>query len=120
MTLTEFLAARLDEDEAAAQSAGNVSNNTAGVGPPGPPGPFGGGGGAAPSATAAGGARMLREVAAKRRILELHDRAHECSVYSHGDVDSGAWVDDGETCSTLRVAAAVWSGHPDYDETWAP
>jgi Family of unknown function (DUF6221) len=65
-------------------------------------------------------ARVLREVAAGRAILELHDGAHECPVYDHnGDIDNCGWVDDGD-CPTKRHLAAVYSDHPDYDPGWAP
>lgn len=79
-------------------------------------------------------ARALREVAAKRVILELHDRVHDCPVVipvpdpsvfdgTLGYV-STEYIEEGEPdvypCTTLRQLAAVWSDHPDYRQEWAP
>lgn len=65
--------------------------------------------------------RALRESRAMRRIVALHDGAHECSCYDHtGDVNNCAWVLDGDDCSTLRDLAEVWSDHPDYRQEWRP
>jgi hypothetical protein len=60
-------------------------------------------------------ARVLREVAAKRRILTEHDtrgwqvgdRVHDCQWES--------WP-----CATLRLLALPYSGHPDYRGEWGP
>lgn len=81
-------------------------------------------------------ARALAEVAAKRMIAELHDRAHDCPVIvpvSNPGAFPGAlgYVStehiDGEDpdphvtpCTTLRALAAVYGGHPDYREEWRP
>jgi hypothetical protein len=59
-------------------------------------------------------ARVLRECEAKRRIIELHPS------------DGHALVPDCETCTfehgwpcaTLRALAAVYSDHPDYRQEW--
>jgi len=65
-------------------------------------------------------AQVDREVAAGRAILELHAGAHECPAYDHnGDIDNCAWWPEGD-CTTLRLRAAVHSGHPDYDPEWKP
>lgn len=55
--------------------------------------------------------RMLREVEAKRRILDLHQR--------------GAFPDCRECgndypCVTVRLLALMYADHPDYDEEWRP
>lgn len=56
-------------------------------------------------------ARVLREVAAKRRLLA------EASAYSpeleHGD--NGEWAFD----LAVRALASVWSDHPDYRPEWS-
>jgi hypothetical protein len=66
-------------------------------------------------------ARVLREVEAKRRIVDLHAGPHECSTYDHrGDVDACTWVIEPEECSTLRLLASVYDQHPDYREEWRP
>ncbi len=57
--------------------------------------------------------RVLREVAAKRAIIEDHDDQHECA--------SGRPYDFPYTgCNVLRFMAAVHSDHPDYRTEWAP
>lgn len=57
-------------------------------------------------------ARVLRQVAAMRKILELHEGSHECSVYgdtfesprTDGEIDTCRWVSD-EPCSTTLLLA---------------
>ena len=76
-------------------------------------------------------ARVLREAAAKRAILALHNRTHECSVSSlEHHPEKGEWLyisteyvdEDGPEwpCTTLRHLAAIWSDHPDYRAEWLP
>ena len=66
-------------------------------------------------------ARVLREVAAKRAILDLHGRSHECSTYDRDrEVDHCTWCLHAEECSTLRSLAAIYGNHPDYRQEWAP
>jgi len=71
--------------------------------------------------------RVLREVEAKRRILKLHAREHHCPIsiptetperFPEGEYISTEYVDDSEACTTVRALAAVYAGHPDYDEAW--
>jgi hypothetical protein len=62
--------------------------------------------------------RILAECEAKRRIVELHDRSHECSVYDHhGEIDNCSWEPGGD-CSTLRLLAFPYSDHPDFQPGW--
>lgn len=64
-------------------------------------------------------ARVLAEVEAKRRIVELHAHDHECSTFNHnGDIDSCTWVTG--DCSTLHLLAQVYDQHPDYQPEWKP
>lgn len=151
MGIAEFIAARLDEDEAAAKAA--------------TPGPWeaethvddyepvgvehlvsspaeahvvaGTGLGGQQAQTDArhiarhDPARVLREVAAKRRILASHGPG------STIDESDGKWRDDPENwdppemlctghewvawpCTEVRAIADVWSGHPDYRAEWKP
>lgn len=68
-------------------------------------------------------ARVLAEVEAKRRIIELHSvsEGHECSTRDrHGDIDHCTWVMDSEACTTLRLLALQYAAHPDYREEWRP
>jgi hypothetical protein len=54
-------------------------------------------------------ARVLAEVEAKRRLLDLHDGWHSC----------GVWECDGD-CPTVRLLALPYAGRDGYDETWRP
>lgn len=66
-------------------------------------------------------ARVLADVAAKRRIIELHTGGHECSTYDHnGEIDNCTWCIDSWDCSTLRLLALPHADHPDYRSEWAP
>lgn len=65
-------------------------------------------------------ARVTAELAAKRAIVYLHGRGHDCSGYDHnGEVDAYQYVPDGD-CSTLRHLAAVYADRPGYQPEWAP
>jgi hypothetical protein len=72
-------------------------------------------------------ARVLREVEAKRRILELHKAVH------YRQYDPPAWIclecssrDDDHyhvtdaPCETVRLLALPYSDHPGYKEAWKP
>jgi len=64
--------------------------------------------------------RALAEIAAKRAILKLHARAHECSVIDEqGDIDPCYWVMETESCSTVALLAQPYRDRPDFDERWA-
>ena len=91
LTLVEFLTARLDEDESYARHDETPHSG--------------------PGSTA----RVLREVEAKRRIVDV---AAECA--------DGMWH-TGYTCGAengyadiLDHLAAVYADHPDYREEWRP
>jgi hypothetical protein len=64
-------------------------------------------------------ARVLREVAAHRLVLELHDG---CGT-GVGRCDDGGHSRgmDGEQpgCTDQAALASIWSDHPDYDQAWA-
>ena len=118
MTLTEFLAARLDEDEAAAKAVvgnpifdgtGIVIMRNASTGDRSV---------TIPSHVATyiarhDPARVLREVGAGRKILEhwQYLKRHDAP----GNPDPDHFED-----YAVRPLAAVWSDHPDYDEAWKP
>jgi hypothetical protein len=61
-------------------------------------------------------ARVLREVEAKRRIVDLHVAAH-AQFADYGTPRDGAQdaLDD-----VLRLLALPYSDHPDYRAEWAP
>lgn len=90
-------------------------------------------------------ARVLREVEAKRQIVDLHPyttqraASSETSLRSaYGpnwekrlknldtpycetcDVDDGVIASDGTPCETLRLLALPYADHPDYREKWRP
>jgi hypothetical protein len=82
---------------------------------------------------------VSRLVDAGRKLLALHEVHSEpgrwgdgprrgqptgktsywCETCDH-DRDYGHIGGPDEGCETLRVAVAVWSDHPDYDEAWRP
>ena len=119
VTLAGFLAARLDEDEAAAKAQaqrGTVVMYTDGE----------------PTQAEAeyfatiSPARVLREVEAKRRILSEHTMEPglfppSCSRCY--ETNTAAYPEEWEPllwpCPTVRDLAAVYSDHPGYDPDWA-
>jgi hypothetical protein len=119
MTLTEFLTARLDEDEDFANGAGDFR-----------------------------GPRLLAEVAAKRAIVAEHEvmpwrlsgtgyvQDHDGRRWAqhyyggccgrctaHGEYGGNVAefdTDEPDYCDTMRHLGAVYADHPDYDEEWKP
>ena len=76
-------------------------------------------------------ARVLRDVAARRRLLALHEPSRNVGRDSDPDdpatyVDCCGWcqstvVKPGDwPCETLRLLASVYADHPDYREDWRP
>lgn len=126
-TLTEFLAARLDEDEAAAREASQAIGS----------GEWGHGQRQVRSVTLTlvaetaadrhiarhDPARVLREVAAKRRVLERHSPVDMLgALYCDGcptDEDGyhGYKLSD---CPELQNLAFIWNEHEDWDPRWCP
>ena len=99
MTITEFLEARVAEDE---KNAGTYVE----VLPEGDMAPL--------------FRRVLAECAAKRAIIGLHgaDPANDKPVC----LSCGDWWDGSPEpfpCPTLKALAAVYSSHEDYDSGWA-
>ena len=154
MDITEFLKARLDEDEAAAAAASDgpwvpwrgrpglgLRHLEYGVMLPGQ-----GAGSLAAIAAASRAdaehiarhdpARVLREVEAKRAILAEHrslggmfPNCSACARWAPGSYHGveEEWEeppDDmsrvGFSCRTVRLLAAAWSDHADYDSSWKP
>jgi hypothetical protein len=64
-------------------------------------------------------ARVLAECEAKRRIVEEHPDyggyGESCARCAESSIDLAPWP-----CPTLRALASVWSDHPDYREEWRP
>jgi Family of unknown function (DUF6221) len=123
VTLTEFLLARIAEDEAAAQYAlahairgedfdhqwkwihlyrlkdrqrGWSSGHHDGAPSP---------------------ARVLAECEAKRRIVRLHDELLEENLAKG---DASAWGADLMHMDVLRLLAMPYADHPDYQQGWRP
>jgi hypothetical protein len=74
-------------------------------------------------------ARVLREVEAKRRIIErerwhphggLECGGHPGSYLPHGDYGPGYCGRMDEENPTLRDLAIIYADHPDYREEWRP
>jgi hypothetical protein len=119
--ITEFIGARLDEDEAAANE----------VHRPGDCGCVDRDGSFSPDPAWCGcgyPARVLREVAAKRAIVVEHSETTTYIGPHKGEPSCtccGAAADDPYLvipwpCTTLRQLANVWSDHPDYRAEWKP
>ncbi len=129
MDLAEFVAARLDEDEAICLATGGAHEREWDAAPPDGmhEGRVEDGHGdvvvyneGVPSFQQSqhiarhDPARVLREVDAKRKIVALHspwEDSGDCSAC--GDVPQVRYP-----CETLRSLAAAWSDHPDYDPAW--
>ena len=106
MSITEFLRARLAEEEGATGAADGPEDDA---------------GSAARTRGWHDPARVRAECAAMRAILDLHQRADDVWGFD-GCLVCGNVADTtaGYPCPTVRVLAAVWQHHPDYRAEWAP
>lgn len=100
--LTEFLLARFDEEAANAEWIHDSSEDDLRLLE------FYG------QCTCGRPARVLAEVAAKRRIVQLHVSGEAWCDHCAGPGD----IDD--SCPTLRALASVYADHPDYRQEWKP
>lgn len=65
--------------------------------------------------------RMLAEVDAKRRIVELHEPIDgHCSSCLESENDFYGKTYEDAPCITLRLLALPYADHPDYDPAWRP
>jgi hypothetical protein len=62
-------------------------------------------------------ARVLRDVEAKRRIIDLHAPRHADDYERWGTSDCVACYDL-TPCRTVRLLALPYADHPDYREHW--
>lgn len=103
-TLSEFLLARIAEDEANGADCD---------------------GGSGCRVSDAMVDRRLAECEAKRRLIAMHEdawdeglpdipREHVCLTCGDAEYYSIAWP-----CLTIRVLAVPYADHPDYDQAWA-
>lgn len=97
MTITEFLLARIEEDEHAARQGDHrdVGND------------IGWWSMSEGDVLHIGTDRVLAECEAKRRMVDRHSA---CDDVSYGDASS---------CPDMRDLASVYVDHPDYDAAWA-
>ena len=102
MSITDFLLARIEEDEWAARES-------------------------LPQLDRAGFAsqarRALAECDTKRQILHLHDQTYARWGGFHMAPSRPRYcVNDRETapCNTIKILAALYDAHPDYDKSWRP
>ena len=118
MSITEFILARVAEDEYAA----NLTYETCFVGT------IEGRGSRYDLAVRMAPARVLAECEAKRTILREHAATGEDawkSTYvceaclTDRDGYSDDWGPDQWPCRTVRSLAAIWAGHDDYRKEWA-
>ena len=146
MTLTDFLATRLDEDETTARAAIDDDRGEAGgfedafdrlTGRAGTPTDFVprfGDAAARMITRYAVPARVLREVEAKRAIMAEHPLISAQDVWGR-DIDGlacetcdvepdmmlgGVEMVRSDGCPTLRHLAAIYQDHTDYDPAWRP
>lgn len=117
MTLTDFLLARIAEDEA---EIGAPFGRDEKVGPNGV-------GwaevGAINDVLMCGQARALAECKAKRRIVELHRWESDLDDGTEPPIEFNTDCFEcrqAPPCPTLRALVLPYNGHPDYREEWKP
>lgn len=111
MSITEFLKARIDDDEARVEFVRPFIPDEGNQGEYIDP------------------ARILAECEAKRQIVQMHRPKTILRIHKPGapieeipvcaydtDEDSHGWID--YPCDTLRILAEVYRDCPDYDEEW--
>lgn len=103
MTLVEFLRARLDEDENEARAAQDVRSDYHRWHQVADLEQLGFDDRDSLLITSCSPVRVLREVEAKRRMLEFHDRAHP-----HDD----------DPCTVQLLLVLPYADHDDYREEW--
>lgn len=73
-------------------------------------------------------ARVLREVARNRRVLERHrkfvpsDGVLLIGIAGSGDICAGCGMSNGHRawpCAEVRDLASIWSDHPDFRAEWS-
>lgn len=121
ITLVQFLTARLDEDERIARTAGDTGWEPTQLDDPDAVLVLNAQKGIWSHIYRHDPARVLRDVEAKRRIIDEHEQAGS-DLYVGEPMpwcvtcSSGGWP-----CPTLRLLALSYADHPDYRaEEWAP
>jgi hypothetical protein len=110
MTLTEFLRARVAEDEQRAQVS--IDHHEADE-----PWGYAHLEGDGPHIAAWSPWRVLEECRAKRELVELHDENSSIP----GRETLSCWVcGDDYPCQTLRIMAIPYADHPQFHPGWRP
>lgn len=124
MNITEFLLARIAEDETAV-SGHDFSYVEWDTGVPKCRHPEHVVGYSASCWKAVISARALRQCAAYRRIVERHSQIETATIQDHGGQDEvtycghcGTDLDEGD-CPDLLDLTSIWSDHPDRQEGWS-
>jgi len=95
VNITEFLEARISEDEARSNYYGTLALGTT---------------------------RVLAECAAKRAVIGEHAEdglyCDTCAEWWRSEVGEGP-PQVKYPCVTVKALASVYSGHPDYQQEWA-
>lgn len=130
LTLTDFLLARIAEDESSARAATQGPWTSQGGGYVMPPTPWTRGSWERSAVVRPGGyslsqsnadaahivrhdpARVMAECEAKREIVEIHSGRDGVCTYRDEYDPNG--------CGTLRALALPYAEHPDYCEEWRP
>lgn len=119
LTLTNFLLARIAEDEqnatALAKELGRWGRERALNGPDGSQGSIAV---TAIEGSASAPERVLTECEAKRRIVDLHQAvwAGDGPVTYNSRLEGQQWAYE----RGLRALALPYADHPDYDKAWRP
>lgn len=125
MTIGEFLSARLDEDEAAANAASIAPVESR----------YKSGADLGPAVARLlfhrhfDPERVLAEVTAKRKMLGVHrvNRKGQCRICARWTTDTDAdgyrldhvaYEGEADPCLTRRLMALPYADHPDYDPAW--
>ncbi|MFF2621229.1 DUF6221 family protein [Oerskovia jenensis] len=112
MKLTDFLLARIAEDDAAVASALAVSDGPATSGHEWTT-LYDSRHGVFDPEVVMSTARARGECEAKRRIIDEHHPVDPCDAHDGITLEA-------VTCNTLRFLALPYADHPDYDEAWRP
>lgn len=118
MSITEFLLARIADDEAIARDE-VAQYESVGQRPPRPLGLISelgwvGVGFMSDPAIAIDTTRVLAECAAKRAIVERHDS----DAWDFACEAEGRGRPNPDACQDLRALAAIYADHPDYRDEW--
>lgn len=63
--------------------------------------------------------RVMAECAAKRAVLALHPIRIYTDEEPGFSMELSTCLCQGRPCSTLQALAAVYDGHPDYQQEWS-